>query len=717
MRDAGLPSGSSNADDGTGLGTVTRALTAILALLVAWARGMRLIACTLVSAARFVVGPLSHGALVLGRGTARAMRSLLSPIRAVGEPFVVAALRGLGALGRFVALWVRRTIARLRPPLEAARMVMIAVLHALVPVGRAVRRIVAAARRLLRVVFGALLAVLGPGIAATRQALAFLARLVGRVGAARGWVQRPVGRIGVAVVLAILLLASPHAAKGPTGVLWLVAVAYSAVPLGRRFRTATRDRLAPRLEFVRRRAAHSMRVATAKAGVDASRRHAVRPPSDSALVSSPAGRDLRFALAVSQNAYQPRNGTEVNAIIRVTAAAGGERARLTSSHERAEVMLIDCSGSMAYPMAKFRAATAATAAAVDTLRDGTWFAIVRSTHVAEQVFPRSGLARASNETRGDAKRALKRLWPEGGTAMGQWLRLARELLATRPAAIAHAILLTDGRNESEAPAVLDSALAACTGLFQCDCRGVGTDWDVAELRKIAASLLGTVDIVAEPSALDADFRSMMNATMAKLTGGVALRLWTPKGARVRFLKQVSPEIVDITGKRTAVDDRTADYPIGAWGAESRDYHLSLQVQAKEIGAEMLAARVSIVGGQLAAPALIKAVWTDDEQLSTQVNRRVGHYTDQAELAKAIQDGLEARKAGDEATATLKLGRAVQIAARSGNDNTTQLLQAVVEIDDAATGSVRLKPAVDAADEMTLDTRSTKTVPLGATRSA
>jgi hypothetical protein len=141
------------------------------------------------------------------------------------------------------------------------------------------------------------------------------------------------------------------------------------------------------------------------------------------------------------------------------------------------------------------------------------------------------------------------------------------------------------------------------------------------------------------------------------------------------------------------------------------------VQPKEIGAEMLAARISVVGDQLAAPALIKAVWTDDEQLSSQINRQVGHYTDQAELAEAIQDGLEARKAGDEATATLKLARAVQIAARSGNHNTTQLLQAVVEVDDAATGTVRLKLAVDAADEMTLDTRSTKTVPLGATRSA
>ena len=29
------------------------------------------------------------------------------------------------------------------------------------------------------------------------------------------------------------------------------------------------------------------------------------------------------------------------------------------------------------------------------------------------------------------------------------------------------------------------------GIFQRDCRGVGADWDVAELRRVAGALLGT----------------------------------------------------------------------------------------------------------------------------------------------------------------------------------------------------------------------------------
>ena len=39
----------------------------------------------------------------------------------------------------------------------------------------------------------------------------------------------------------------------------------------------------------------------------------------------------------------------------------------------------------------------------------------------------------------------------------------------------------------------------------------------------------------------------------------------------------------------------------------------------------------------------------------------------------------------------------------------RLLQKVVEVDDPATGTVRLKRGVAAVDEMALDTRSTRTV--------
>ena len=50
-----------------------------------------------------------------------------------------------------------------------------------------------------------------------------------------------------------------------------------------------------------------------------------------------------------------------------------------------------------------------------------------------------------------------------------------------------------------------------------------------------------------------------------------------------------------------------------------------------------------------------------------------------------------------------------LAQQSGNEDTARLLARVVDVVDAASGTVRLRKRVDDADEMALDTRSTKTV--------
>ncbi len=415
-----------------------------------------------------------------------------------------------------------------------------------------------------------------------------------------------------------------------------------------------------------------------------------------------------FSAETYQNEYLAEGAAEVNAVVTVTATAGGGAAQPTTA---AEIIIIDISGSMNYPATKLRAAQQATAAAIDCIRDGVWFAIIAGTKLAHQVYPAPGtLSPASAETRDEAKQAVAALQAQGGTAIGAWLALANQLFATLPPSLNHAILLTDGKDESETVEELNQTLAACEGRFQCDCRGVGTDWVVSELRKVASALLGSVDIVADPAELTADFTAMVEHAMGKATADVALRVWTPQTATVSFVKQVAPTIAELTDKRVPVNDRVGDYPTGAWGDESRDYHVCVTVKPGAVGDEMLAARVSlVVDDQVVSQALVKAIWTDDASLSTRINRAVAHYTGQAELAQVIQEGLEARKAGDDATATVKLGRAAQLAAASGNDATTKLLSRVVDVEDAASGTVRLKSRVDDADEMALDTRSTKTV--------
>ncbi|MFJ1619586.1 VWA domain-containing protein [Streptomyces sp. NPDC088190] len=435
----------------------------------------------------------------------------------------------------------------------------------------------------------------------------------------------------------------------------------------------------------------------------------------------------QFSVEVYQNEYLPEGGREVNAIVTVTSTGGGTTggvplsgatARVPGQAPKAAVVImVDCSGSMDYPPTKMRNARDATAAAIDTLRDGTSFAVVDGTHVAREVYPGNGrLAVADARTRAQAKGALGALKAGGGTAIGTWLRLADRLLGAADVSIRHGILLTDGRNEHEAPEDLRAALESCAGRFTCDARGVGTDWEVKEVTAIASALLGTADIVADPAGLAADFTHMMENAMGKEVADVALRLWTPVGVEITFVKQVAPTVVDLTGRRTEVGPRAGDYPTGSWGDESRDYHVCVTVPQAGIGQEMLACRVSLVlpdpsGGapQTLSQGLVRAVWTEDMVASTSINPQVAHYTGQAELAQVIQQGLDARKSGDFDGATAKLGRAVQLASVSGNEDTAKLLSKVVDVVDAATGTVRLKAKVADADEMTLETRSTKTV--------
>ena len=424
---------------------------------------------------------------------------------------------------------------------------------------------------------------------------------------------------------------------------------------------------------------------------------------------------MSFTASAFQNEYLPSGAGEVHAIVTVTAAGDVSTG---TSREKVVVFIIDNSGSMSMPEAKIRAARQAVATAIGLLPDGTFFAVVAGSHLAVGVYPRFDrglrLAQADAQTREEAMQIVRRIPAEGGTAISTWLDVARGLFELKPDAIRLAYLLTDGRNESEEPHLLHDALQRCVGVFQCDARGVGSDWEVDELRLITSTLLGEVDIISSPDEMDDDFQAFLERAIGKTVADVKLRVWSPAGSTVTFVRQVAPTIEDLSDKRTAVDERSGDYPTGAWGGdESRDYHVSVEVPPGDVGDEKLAARVSlVVDGEVLSQALVKAIWTDDDALSTRINPQVAHYTGQAELAAVIHEGLEARKSGDDKTATVKLGRAVQLAHESGNDGTVKLLQKVVDVEDPATGTVRLKRAVEAIDEMALDTRSTRTVRVG-----
>jgi von Willebrand factor type A C-terminal domain/von Willebrand factor type A domain len=418
-----------------------------------------------------------------------------------------------------------------------------------------------------------------------------------------------------------------------------------------------------------------------------------------------------FTAQVFQNEFLPEGGTDVAAVVTLTCSGAGAAGQ-SSEGDAGEIIVTDTSGSMQGD--RMAAAIQAAGAAVDQILDGTWFAVVAGTDGASRAFPYpnapAAMVRMESGARAAAHQAVSRLMAGGGTAMGTWLKLTKRIFDSVPGITQrHAILLTDGKNQSESDEALAAAIREVQGSFQCDCRGVGADWDVSEVRNVATALLGTVDLIPQPDQLRTAFADLMQAAMARGVADAQLRVWAPQGAQVLFVRQVAPSVEDITGRRVDVNPLTAGYPTGAWGDESRDYHVAVRLAAKPVGAEQLAARVQlVVRDQVVAQGLVKALWSDDDALTTKINPAVAHYTGQTELAAAIQDGLAAKAAGDEATARVRLGRAVQLAESTGNADATSRLRKVVDIEDAATGTVRLRRDVDKLDEMALDTASTKT---------
>jgi hypothetical protein len=439
-----------------------------------------------------------------------------------------------------------------------------------------------------------------------------------------------------------------------------------------------------------------------------------------------------FRGAVHQNLYLAQGGQEVHAVITVDAAAdpGNRSAPDSSGPAAAEVLILDCSGSMGHPPEKIVKAKEAAAVAIDELRDGVPFAVIAGSSGARMLWPAEPkLVPAGAQTRAEARTALRRLGTDGGTTIGAWLRLAGRLLGEHREVIRHAVLLTDGRNEHESPEELAAAAADCAGLFTCDCRGVGTDWSVAELRTIASALLGTVGLVAEPAGLAEDFRAMVATSMRKAVGEVGLRLWTPVGAAVRFVKQAAPTLEDLTARRVDSGPQTGDYPTGSWGTESRDFHVCVEVEPGGVGEEKLACRVTFVypGGDgtrqplgqafthlepdgsrnAFSSARVRAIWTDDLAQVTALDGKVAAVTGKADLAKAVQDGLEAHRRGDVDHAVDCLGRARELAEQCQDGN---MLARLDQIYDPDTGTIRLHK-MNAREGMELDIESTKTTPL------
>lgn len=428
----------------------------------------------------------------------------------------------------------------------------------------------------------------------------------------------------------------------------------------------------------------------------------------------PAGGAGAITMEVNQNKYLSTHDDsgEMHAVVAVQA----DGLAATAAHaQAAEVIVIDCSGSMVWPPTKIAAARRATIAAVSVLRDGTRFAIVEGTESARVVYPAPGrLAVAGADTRAAAADAARGLVASGGTAIGGWLSLARSLLVEWPDALRHVLLLTDGRNEHEPPERLTEVLAACSEAFVCDARGIGDDWDAAELKAIARHLHGTADAVPRhESDLEGEFRELAGRAMTKALPEVRLRLRCRDGERPRFVKQVFPTERDLTDEGFAVADGCWEFPTRSWGDEARDFHVCVTAQPQSAaapdpsGEDLQLAMVELVsdgdlGAALPPPVAIRVHWTDDVALSTRRHPQLDHYLGQSELGRLVNAGCDAYETGRLAVAAENWGQAVRLADTLGDTRMLGRLAKLVEIDDqpdrlAGPPRVRLRDDIQRID--------------------
>ncbi|MFE2753668.1 VWA domain-containing protein [Actinosynnema sp. NPDC059335] len=413
-----------------------------------------------------------------------------------------------------------------------------------------------------------------------------------------------------------------------------------------------------------------------------------------------------FSLSVSQNPYLSTDDDEMDAVLTVSTQGlvGG-----AAAPEVAQVIAIDCSGSMAYPHKKIAAAQRATSAAIDALRDGALFAVVEGTHGARVVYPTGPrLVAATPETRRAAKNAVRALKAGGGTRMGEWLGLARRLLSGHPTAVRHVILLTDGQN-NPGDEKLDAELAAGSRMYTCDPRGVGADWDKRELLRIAEALHGTADAVRQPEDLVADFEAMTRTAMEKVIPEARLVVSTTLRSSVAFLRQTFPTEATLVGDPLA--ERKTAFATGSWGAETREFFLRLAVSSAgtvTLNHDVLLARVDLEVRKPGStdfvrvgdgdPAVVVAQWTNDLKLSSVIDPKVAHVTRQTELGQAVMAGCDAHDAHDLDAAARHWGRAVALATSLNNEKVLgRLLRLVDVVGDPADGNVRIRAGLTAEE--------------------
>jgi von Willebrand factor type A domain len=419
---------------------------------------------------------------------------------------------------------------------------------------------------------------------------------------------------------------------------------------------------------------------------------------------------LWFELTVDATSELARDAKQAAALVTVAARRGDRGAVLAT--RTAEIIIMDRSLSMERH-GKLEEAKHAVKAAIGALSGDTHFAIVAGNERAELVYPADGMLQcATAAAKQEARNRVTGLDALGGTAMSSWLRLAHGLFDQVPDAVRHAVLYTDGINEHEPSTELDSALRTCRDHFVCDVRGVGTDWNPQELRRIADALQGEVKAITDVAGLRDDFARLMEHAQGLLVSRAYLRLSLDRHFLLESVRQIRPTENDLTGHLLPQDGGKTDIPLPAWGEESRDYLVVFRVEpGTPTGEEIRAARIDVVAGTrgsgplvpCAAPAAVVVRWLPHSCPLPHPGTTAAK--DLMRISEATQAGVAAYKRGDEKTAIAEFTLAVRLASSLGSRGHLERLRRLVTIDEF--GGVRLRQDIADADLLVVDTGSTR----------
>jgi Mg-chelatase subunit ChlD len=434
--------------------------------------------------------------------------------------------------------------------------------------------------------------------------------------------------------------------------------------------------------------------------------------------------ELQIELDVNQ--FLASGANRLDASFVVTPQGFGELSAV--SVPRFVAIVGDRSGSMGG--GKIAAAKQAACKVIDMLSSEEYFAVIFFSDGATTIYPmqqRTGTMMAVQATAANkaaAKHQIMAIEAHGGTRISRGLHDAYQEFLKVPNAEGTCILLTDGQNNADDGRGLDQTLAEIAEgrkrgrVMKVQSRGVGTDWQVDQLRHIADMTLGDQPVVvADAGKLEEDFARCLQAAQSNTLSNVRVKLWLPQMVKLIECKQIAPAIIDLKNSITKdADGLTHILQTGGWNNEPREFYVAFELVPQAAGKRVCAGRISLAytfGGQEFAapdqPLMILAEWTEDKGKSARIPLGVARATGSVELATAIQEGVRAYEAGQHEVATVKLGRAVQLAAQTGNEEMTVRLQGLVDIVDPHQGTVRLKKNVDKVTTMDLDAGSTRRV--------